>query len=223
MPASIFAADLTRQDLNQDKYMPLQTTHINHFCIAGINYKKTDADVRGQFAVNNHQYAQLLQQAGKIGLTELFVVYTCNRTEIYGFAQEPQQLTKLLCSVTEGSEETFNRLAYIKNGKEAVQHLMDVGAGLDSQILGDYEIVAQIKQAAKFSKEHGMMGAFTERLVNSMLQCSKAIKNQTELSGGTVSVSFAAVQYIREKITDVASKKILLIGVGKIGRNTCKN
>ena len=203
--------------------MPLQTTHINHFCIAGINYKKTDADVRGQFAVNNSQYAQLLQQAGKIGLTELFVVSTCNRTEIYGFAQEPQQLTKLLCSVTEGSEETFNRLAYIKKGKEAVQHLMDVGAGLDSQILGDYEIVGQIKQAAKFSKEHGMLGAFTERLVNSMLQCSKAIKNQTELSGGTVSVSFAAVQYIRENVADIANKKILLIGVGKIGRNTCKN
>ena len=203
--------------------MPLQTSHINHFCVAGINYKKTDADVRGQFAVNNDQYARLLQAARAAGLTELFVVSTCNRTEIYGFAQEPQQLIHLLCSITEGSEETFNRLCYIKKGKEAVQHLMDVGAGLDSQILGDYEIVGQIKQAAKFSKEHDMLGAFTERLVNSMLQCSKAIKNQTELSGGTVSVSFAAVQYIRENVAAIANKNILLIGVGKIGRNTCKN
>jgi glutamyl-tRNA reductase len=217
MPASIFAAELI------PKQLPLQTTHINHFCIAGINYKKTDADVRGQFAVNNDQYARLLQQARTAGLTELFVVSTCNRTEIYGFAQEPQQLIHLLCSVTEGSEETFNKLAYVKKGKEAVQHLMDVGAGLDSQILGDYEIVGQIKQAAKFSKEHDMLGAFTERLVNSMLQCSKAIKNQTELSGGTVSVSFAAVQYIRENVSAIANKKILLVGVGKIGRNTCKN
>jgi glutamyl-tRNA reductase len=68
-----------------------------------------------------------------------------------------------------------------------------------------------------------MLGAFTERLVNCMLQCSKAIKNQTELSGGTVSVSFAAVQYIREKVVDIANKNILLLGVGKIGRNTSKN
>src|SRR5215213_11652136 len=98
MPATIFAADLTRQDLNQDKYMPLQTTHITSFCIAGINYKKTDADVRGQFAVNNEQYARLLQQAGTSGIKELFVVSTCNRTEIYGFAQDPQQLVQLLCS-----------------------------------------------------------------------------------------------------------------------------
>lgn len=203
--------------------MPLQTSHISSFCIAGINYKKTDADVRGLFAVNNEQHGRLLQQASASGLKELFVVSTCNRTEIYGFAQDPQQLVQLLCSVTEGSQETFTSLAYIKKGKDAVQHLMDVGAGLDSQILGDYEIVGQIKQAAKFSKEHGMLGAFTERLVNSMLQCSKAIKNQTELSGGTVSVSFAAVQYIREKVANIASKKILLIGVGKIGRNTCKN
>lgn len=203
--------------------MPWQTTNINNFTIAGINYKKTDADVRGQFAVNNEQYARLLQQARTSGVKELFVVSTCNRTEIYGFAQDPQQLVQLLCSVTEGSAETFTNLAYIKRGQEAVQHLMDVGAGLDSQILGDYEIVGQIKQAAKFSKEHGMMGAFTERLVNSMLQCSKAIKNQTELSGGTVSVSFAAVQYIRENVANIANKKILLLGVGKIGRNTCKN
>ena len=203
--------------------MPWQTTNINNFTIAGINYKKTDADVRGQFAVNNEQYANLLQQARTSGVKELFVVSTCNRTEIYGFAQDPQQLVQLLCSVTEGSAETFNNLAYIKRSQEAVQHLMDVGAGLDSQILGDYEIVGQIKQAAKFSKEHGMMGAFTERLVNSMLQCSKAIKNQTELSGGTVSVSFAAVQYIRENIANIPDKKILLLGVGKIGRNTCKN
>ncbi|HYC27775.1 MAG TPA: glutamyl-tRNA reductase [Chitinophagaceae bacterium] len=203
--------------------MPGQTTNINSFIIAGINYKKTDADVRGQFAVNNEQYARLLQQARTSGIKELFVVSTCNRTEIYGFAQDPRQLVHLLCSVTEGSEETFTDLSYIKKGQEAVQHLMDVGAGLDSQILGDYEIVGQIKQAAKFSKEHNMMGAFTERLVNSMLQCSKAIKNQTELSGGTVSVSFAAVQYIRENVADISNKNILLLGVGKIGRNTCKN
>ncbi len=203
--------------------MPLQTAHITNFCIAGINYKKTDADVRGQFAVSNDQYARLLKQAAASGFKELFVVSTCNRTEIYGFAHDPQQLVHLLCSVTHGSEETFSGLAYIKKGQEAVRHLMDVGAGLDSQILGDYEIVGQIKQAARFSKEHGMLGAFTERLLNSMLQCSKAIKNQTGLSGGTVSVSFAAVQYIRENITSIADKKILLVGVGKIGRNTCRN
>ncbi|HEX6180392.1 MAG TPA: glutamyl-tRNA reductase [Chitinophagaceae bacterium] len=203
--------------------MHFQTTHNTNFFIAGINYKKTDAAVRGLFAVNNEQYATLLQRAESFGVNELFVVSTCNRTEIYGYAQDAIQLIRLLCTVTEGTEETFLRLAYIKKGKEAAKHLLNVGAGLDSQILGDYEIVGQIKLAAKTAKEHGMLGAFSERLVNCMLQCSKAIKNQTALSGGTVSVSFAAVQYIKTKVTNIASKKILLIGVGKIGRNTCKN
>jgi glutamyl-tRNA reductase len=199
------------------------TKDISRFYIAGINYKKTDAVIRGQFAVNNEQYANLLSKAGDYGLHELFVLSTCNRTEIYGFAESPDQLIHLLCSETEGDTATFSQLAYIKNGLAAIEHLFAVAAGLDSQILGDYEIVGQIKQAVKFSKEHNYTGTFLERLVNNVLQSSKAIKNNTDLSGGTVSVSFAAVQYIREKVADIAGKKIVLLGVGKIGRNTCKN
>jgi glutamyl-tRNA reductase len=102
-------------------------------------------------------------------------------------------------------------------------HLFHVSAGLDSQILGDYEILGQIKTAVKFSKEKGRIGTFVERLVNCVLQSSKAIKTHTQLSGGTVSVSFAAVQYIKEHIQDIPAKKILLLGTGKIGRNTCRN
>ena len=199
------------------------TKDISRFYIAGINYKKTDAVIRGQFAVNNEQYANLLSKAGDYGLHELFVLSTCNRTEIYGFAESPDQLIHLLCSETEGNAATFSQLAYIKNGQAAIEHLFAVAAGLDSQILGDYEIVGQIKQAVKFSKEHNFTGTFLERLVNSVLQSSKAIKNNTGLSGGTVSVSFAAVQYIREKVANIAGKKIVLLGVGKIGRNTCRN
>lgn len=196
---------------------------ISKFFIAGINYKKSDAEVRGHFAINQDQYASLLLLAPSYGVNELFILSTCNRTEIYGFAEQPSHLIRLLCTQTEGDENTFNRLAYIKRGYDAAEHLFRVAAGLDSQILGDYEIVGQIKQAVKFSREQGFTGAFMERLVNNVLQSSKAIKNQTELSGGTVSVSFAAVQYIKEKITDIAGKRILLVGIGKIGRNTCKN
>jgi len=86
--------------------------------------------------------------------------------------------------------------------------------------------VGQLKQAVKIRQEKGeksYVGAFLERLVNCVLQSSKTVKNQTALSGGTVSVSFTAVQYIREKIRDISGKKILLIGTGKIGRNTCRN
>lgn len=196
---------------------------IPRFYVAGINYKKTDAAVRGQFAVTPDNYKLILSGSITSGITELFILSTCNRTEIYGLAADASQLVNLLCEHTAGDKETFNSRAYIKNGADAIEHLFNVSAGLDSQILGDYEIVGQIKQAVKLAKEHSRIGAFTERLVNSILQSSKNIKNQTELSGGTVSVSFSAVQYIRQNVKDLANKKILLSGIGKIGRNTCKN
>jgi glutamyl-tRNA reductase len=197
--------------------------NISNFFVAGINYKKSDAAVRGHFAINNDQYAAILEKAATQGLDEIFILSTCNRTEIYGFAHCSFQLADLLCSQTSGSLETFLQSAYIKTGADAVEHVFSVGAGLDSQILGDYEIVGQLKTAVKFSKERGYVGAFSERLINCVLQSSKLIKNNTQLSGGTVSVAFAAVQYIKQFVKDVASKNILLLGVGKIGRNTCKN
>ncbi|HLK29571.1 MAG TPA: glutamyl-tRNA reductase [Puia sp.] len=200
-----------------------KSTDISHFFIAGINYKKADATIRGQFSINNDQYQQILSLAPSFGINELFILSTCNRTEIYGFAENISQLIDLLCTQTKTTKEVFINSSYIKNGMDAIEHLFNVAAGLDSQILGDYEIVGQIKQSVKFSKEHNRIHAFTERLFNCVLQSSKAIKNQTELSGGTVSVSFAAVQYIKEKVRDISNKKILLIGTGKIGRNTCKN
>ena len=196
---------------------------ISNFFIAGINYKKTDASTRGQFAINSDQYANILNTAPAIGLSELFILSTCNRTEIYGFADNAMQLIDLLCTQTTGDRLTFEKLCYIKTGNEAVQHIFEVGAGLESQILGDYEIIGQLKLAVRFAKEHGFVGAFTERLVNSVLQSTKVIKNQTALSGGTVSVSFAAVQYIKKNVLNISDKNILLLGVGKIGRNTCKN
>lgn len=196
---------------------------ISKFYIAGINYKKTDAAVRGQFAINNEQYAAVLSLAPAYGISSLFILSTCNRTEIYGFAEEAEQLIQLLCAQTNGDIATFKKLAYVKEGVKAVDHLFNVGAGLDSQILGDYEIVGQIKQAVKFSREHQLIGPSMDRLVNAVLQASKMIKNQTALSGGTVSVSFAAIQYIKKHLKNIVGKRILLVGTGKIGRNTCKN
>jgi glutamyl-tRNA reductase len=196
---------------------------ISKFFIAGINYKKTDAAIRGQFAISDEQYASLLALAPSYGLHELFILSTCNRTEIYGFAEHAGQLISLLCTQTEGDQDTFTQLAYIKKGTEAIEHLFAVGAGLDSQILGDYEIVGQLKAAVKFAKEQDFIGTYLDRLVNGVLQASKAVKNQTAISDGTVSVSFAAVQYIKQQFNNPAGKKILLLGIGKIGRSTCKN
>ena len=203
--------------------MNIENPNLSRFFVVGINYKKTDATIRGDFAISTEQYKNIVDLAASYSIKEFFILSTCNRTEIYGFADNPQVLIDLLCSQTLGSKETFLQLAYIKNGIQAVEFLFEVGSGLESQILGDYEIVGQIKKSVKFSKDHGFVGAALERLVNCVLQSTKSIKNSTVLSGGTVSVSFAAVQYIKKHIENIKDKKIVLLGVGKIGKNTCKN
>jgi len=197
--------------------------NLQNFFVAGINYKKTDASMRGQYAVSLEQYATILENAAQLDLKEVFIISTCNRTEIYGLAPEADILIHLLCNETAGDAETFLERCYIKKGQQAVEHIFSVGAGLDSQILGDYEIVGQMKLALKFSKEREMIGPFIERLFNTVLQSSKAIKNKTQLSGGTVSVAFAAIQFLKEHLSAIPDKKILLLGTGKIGKNTCKN
>lgn len=101
--------------------------------------------------------------------------------------------------------------------------MFKVGSGLDSQILGDFEIISQIKVSARLSKAHGLLNPFLERLVNAVIQASKRIKTETEISSGATSVSFASVQYIMNTIQEISEKNILLFGTGKIGRNTCEN
>ena len=172
----------------------------DNFFVAGISYKKTDAATRGQFAISLIHYEEALKLAPQFGLDTLFILSTCNRTEIYGFADNASQLIDLLCTQTTGDTDTFTRLAYCKQGDEAIAHLFKVGAGLDSQILGDYEIVGQLKQAVKFAKDRHLINSFLERLVNSVLQASKSIKSDTALSAGTVSASYAAVHYIKENL-----------------------
>jgi glutamyl-tRNA reductase len=194
-----------------------------YFYAVGLSYKKADAAVRGKFSLGNEAKHNLLVQAKQEGLSSLIVTSTCNRTEIYGFAQHPFQLIKLLCDNSAGTVEEFQKAAFVYKNNEAINHVFRVGSGLDSQILGDFEIISQIKTSFSESKKHGLANAFLERLVNCVIQASKRIKNETELSSGATSVSFASVQYIMNNVTDIQSKNILLFGTGKIGRNTCEN
>ena len=193
------------------------------FYALGISYKKADAVMRGKFSLDAKAKATLLMQAEAEGIEALLVTSTCNRTEIYGFANHPYELIKLLCENSQGSVAEFQEIAYIYKNQEAVNHMFRVGTGLDSQILGDFEIISQIKIAFNESKSNGLVNSFLERLVNSVIQASKKIKTETEISSGATSVSFASVQYIIKNVQDISSKNILLFGAGKIGRNTCEN
>ena len=200
--------------------MKLKSTH---FYAIGLSYKKADAEVRGHFSLDDTAKQNVLTQAKENGIQSIMCISTCNRTELYGFAEHPYQLIHLLCENTKGTVEAFQEVAYIHKNKEAINHMFRVGSGLDSQILGDFEIISQLKFSARASKAKGLLNNYTERLINSVIQASKRIKTETEISSGATSVSFAAVQYIMRTIENVSDKNILLFGLGKIGRNTCEN
>jgi glutamyl-tRNA reductase len=191
--------------------------------VAGINYRKTDVLTRGQYALSADMITTLLTQAGKAGITEMLVLSTCNRTEIYGYTTSPYILIALLCDQTTGNAEDFIQAAYIKKDQKAAEHLFQVAAGLDSQILGDYEIVGQLKSAYRQSKQLGMIGSQLSQLINAALRSSREIKNNTSISSGTISVSFSAVRMAKNYLGDITNIPILLVGTGKIGRNTCRN
>ncbi|WP_016989758.1 glutamyl-tRNA reductase [Flavobacterium sp. ACAM 123] len=194
-----------------------------YFYSVGLSYKKADAEIRGRFSLDTLAKTRLLEQAKEEGIESLIVTSTCNRTEIYGFAEHPFQLIKLICENSKGSVEEFQKVGFVYKNQEAISHMFRVGTGLDSQILGDFEIISQIRTSFSQSKSLGLASNFMERLVNAVIQASKKIKTDTEISSGATSVSFASVQYIIKNVEDIGNKNILLFGTGKIGRNTCEN
>ena len=189
----------------------------------GVSYKKADAHTRGRYSLSKEKQIKLLKEAKEIGFEGIFILSTCNRTEITGFADHPYQLIQLLCKYSDGNVEEFARISNVNKGNEAVNQLFRIGTGLESQILGDYEIVGQLKLAFKLAKKYHTINAHLERLINLVLQASKKVKNTTQLSSGTTSVSYAAVQYIIQNIPSYNTKNILVFGLGKMGKHTCKN
>tara|TARA_B100001057_G_scaffold14966_1_gene14125 strand:+ start:1286 stop:2482 length:1197 start_codon:yes stop_codon:yes gene_type:complete len=197
--------------------------NIIRYYVVGLSYKNADLLTRGKFSLSKLQISLLLQQAKSDGLNELMVISTCNRTELYGIVENPQKLIDYLCKFSNGTLAQFREKGYVLSEQKAINHVFQVGCGLDSQIIGDFEIIGQLKKSFYNSKKYDMVNGFSERLVNSVIQASKRIKTETKLSSGATSVSFASVHYILENVKDVKNKSILLFGTGKIGRNTCEN
>ncbi len=193
------------------------------YYVVGLSYKNADLLTRGKFSLSKNQINLLLEHAKADGLNELMVISTCNRTELYGIVEDPQILIDYLCKFSQGTQIQFNKKGYVLSEQKAINHVFQVGCGLDSQIIGDFEIIGQLKKSFYNSKKHDIVNGFTERLVNSVIQASKRIKTETQLSSGATSVSFASVHYILENVKNVKNKSILLFGTGKIGRNTCEN
>lgn len=194
-----------------------------HFHVIGVSHKTADIDLRSQFNLNETQLHGLFLEAKEAKLKDLLVINTCNRTEIYAWTNSEETLIELLCKHTGTSRNLFDTIGYTHSDSDGFHHLFRVGTGLESQILGDFEIIGQIKKSFYHSKKMRLAHGLLERTTNAVIQASKRIKTETEISSGATSVAFASVQYILKNVAGISKKNIVLFGTGKIGANTCEN
>ena len=196
---------------------------IKKFYVVGLNYKKADIKTRSNFSLSQEKQKQLLSEAKSYQINSLVILSTCNRIEIIGFANHPFELISLLCKFSNGTVEEFAKVSYVYKNSDASEHVIRIATGIESQILGDYEIVGQLKDAFQTAKKAGTVNAYLERLFNIALHASKETKNKTSISSGTTSVSYAAIKYIKDTIKNYHDKNLLIYGVGEIGENTTKS
>ncbi len=191
--------------------------------LIGISYKTSSLDVRERFSLPKEEiipFSELLQV--ETGISDVVVLSTCNRTEIY-FSQSKFEFQlaskavyktlKKFKGVVHKSWQSF----YSKANEEAVTHLFEVASGIDSMIIGEDQIIGQIKDAYVFCTDAGLTDAVLMRLFQKSFEASKRVRTETKIKMGTTSVSSAAVQKCASMFTDLFGKKVLLIGAGETG------
>jgi glutamyl-tRNA reductase len=193
------------------------------FTVIGINHWDAPVEMREKFSIAEKQKKLLLDGARREGITSLFVVSTCNRTEIYARDTTPHELIRLLTTYSNGSLEEFHKYGFEYEGFRAAEHLSKVATGLDSQILGDLQIIKQVKEGYELSSDYNLVDGQMHRLMQHVFRAHKRSRNETSLGNGAATVAYAAVKFANRTFENLNNKNILLVGTGKIGKVTCKN
>lgn len=196
---------------------------ISDFCVVGVNHWEASIGVRERFSLKESQVRKLIEGAKREGFTSLFVVSTCNRTEIIGQDVSPQELIRLLVTYSNATLEEFHNYGFEKQGQQAVEHLFQVTVGLDSQILGDLQVVNQVKAGYELASEMDAVDGELHRLMQHVFRAHKRSRNETSLGEGAASTAHAAVKFAIKTFDNLKDKNILLVGTGKIGKVTCQN
>ncbi len=194
--------------------------------VAGLSYKTAPVGVREKLAVHPSR----LRCSGCLlkltsGLSEVVLLSTCNRVEIYGVGERlSRNLHKLFQTLAGHSDVDFTPHLYVKEGRAAVEHLFAVAGGLDSMVLGETEIAGQVKQAYQAAHEAKLTGRIMNRLFQTALQTGKEIRTHTGVGRGATSVGSVAVE-LAERIFDrnLSAKTVMIIGAGKMGEACVKH
>ena len=203
--------------------MATERPKISDFCAAGVNHWEASIDVRERFSLSDAQKKELIEGAKREGINSLFVVSTCNRTEIFAQNVSAQELIRLLVTYSKATLEEFHNYGFEKEGQHAVDHLFQVAVGLDSQILGDVQVINQVKEGYELASDMDAVGGELHRLMQHVFRAHKRSRNETSLGEGAATTAYAAVKFAIETFDNLKDKNILLVGTGKIGKVTCQN
>jgi len=182
----------------------------------GINHKTASVSLREQIAFSPDQMVAALQQLKSLsGASEAVVVSTCNRTELYCHKIQAQQLIEWLQRFHNVDRIALENSLYLHQGVDAVSHLMRVACGLDSLVLGEPQILGQIKQAYSTAKAAGSISQTLDKLFQRTFSVAKKVRTETDIGANAVSVAFAAVSLAKQIFGDFSQTNVLLIGAGE--------
>ena len=195
----------------------------NSLITVGISHWKSPVDIREKFSIDNKKNKLLIQEAKKIGIKSIFIISTCNRTQIFANNANPHTLKKLLINYSKGNEAGFQKFGFIIKNEDAINNLYEISTGIDSQILGDLQIFSQVKESIKIAKSLKSIDSYTDRLLQFVFKANKEVQNFTNISKGAASIAHAVNLFIQEIFNDYKEKRILLFGLGDIGKITTEN
>jgi len=199
-----------------------------HIVVTGLNYRTAPIEVRENFAVADGELQPLVQRLkGAKGVLENVIVATCNRTELYLVVERPQMTRHILQSFLERqfhiAQEEFSSHLYFLEGEAAVKHLFRVASGLDSMIIGETQILGQVRDAFLLAQREGATGTIFNHLFKQAITMAKRAHSETGVGHNPVSVSYAAVELGKKIFGHFTGKTVLVIGAGQMSELTVRH
>jgi glutamyl-tRNA reductase len=193
-----------------------------------ISHRTAPLTIREQVALNEEESKDFaLKCKEQFGLNELLIISTCNRTEMYYTSHEDvsnELVNHLLQEKGLSDKREYTDHFHLANETdESLQHLFEVATGLQSKVVGDLQIPNQIKKAYQQSADLNLAGPYLHRLMHTIFYANKRVAQETSFRDGAASVSYATVALAEELSQSIAAPKILILGLGEIGLDVCKN
>ena len=197
------------------------------FKVLGLTFKDTPINIRERLALDEAHIKQLLRYIREYSTAnDVLILSTCNRTEIY-YTSETDQSDAILQGIALQKGIAVSLIKdFFKSEQDhhqAVQHLFRVAMGLDAQVVGDLQISNQVKRAYQWSADEDMAGPFLHRLMHTIFFTNKRVVQETPFRDGAASVSYAAKELAEDITKDIRDPKILILGLGEIGKDVCRN